>query len=124
MGFRSFAKRLTTSVSDLDSEALREFCSDHSACQKIADVVPREEASVVGEISSVRIVPHNGQPWLVASISDGTGYVEVMWTGRREIAGVTPGKRLVVSGRFAPARPGSKTLNLMNPAYELLVKTS
>jgi RecG-like helicase len=124
MGIRSFAKRLTTPVSDLDSASLRDFCAEHVECQKISEVVAREEASVVGEISSVRIVPHNGQPWLVASISDGTGYIEVMWTGRREIAGVTPGKRLVVSGRFAPARPGGKTMKLMNPAYELLPKVS
>jgi RecG-like helicase len=122
MGIRSFAKRLTTSDADLDTKALQEFCADHGVCSRIADLEAREEASVIGEIASLRIVPHNGSPWLEATITDGTGHIMVMWTGRREIAGVTPGKRLVVSGRFAPTRIGSKTLKLMNPAYELIAK--
>jgi RecG-like helicase len=124
MGIRSFAKRLSTPVADLDNAALLEFCAQHGVCSRIADLVAREETSVVGEIASLRIVPHKGSPWLEATISDGTGHVIVMWTGRREIAGVTPGKRLVVSGRFAPERIGGKTMKLMNPAYELLAKAS
>ena len=124
MGIRSFAKRLTTSVAELDNEALKEFCAEHGVCSRIADLEPRAEASIVGEIASLRIVPHNGSPWLEATITDGSGHVLVMWTGRREIAGVTPGKRLVVSGRFAPERLGGKTMKLMNPSYELLAKAS
>lgn len=124
MGIRSFAKRLSTSVSELDNDSLREFCAAQESCTRISEIEPRSEVSVMAEISSLRIVPHNGSPWLEATLSDGTGNMLVMWTGRREIAGITPGKRLMVSGRAAPTRPGSGLMRLMNPAYELLGKAS
>ena len=120
MGLRSFAKRLSTPVSDLDAEKLRAFCVDHGHAVAIADLPPRTEVTVVGEISSVRIVPHDGSPWLEATISDGEDSIIAMWTGRRAIAGVNPGKRLVISGRAMPIRPGAKRMKLMNPTYELL----
>ena len=120
MGLRSFAKRLSTPVSDLDAEKLRAFCVDHGHAVAIADLPPRTEVTVVGEISSVRIVPHDGSPWLEATISDGQDSIIAMWTGRRSIAGVSPGKRLVISGRAMPIRPGGKRMKLMNPTYELL----
>jgi RecG-like helicase len=120
MGIRNFAKRFTTPMADLDNESLRLFCVGQASCTQISEIEPRSEISVMGEISSMRIVPHNGSPWLEATLSDGTGHLMVMWTGRREIAGVTPGKRLIVTGRAAPTRPGSHTMRLMNPAYELV----
>lgn len=122
MGIRSFAKRLSTPVSELDAAALRSFCSEQTDCVPIKNLVPRQEASVVGEISSVRIVTHQGSPWLEATLSDGEADIVVMWTGRREIAGVTPGRRMLVSGRFAATRLANKSLKLMNPSYELLPK--
>ena len=42
-----------------------------------------------------------------------------MWTGRRRIAGIKPGQRLVVTGRPSPTGPGGR-LMLYNPRYELL----
>ncbi len=120
MGIRSFAKRLSTPMADLDNESLRLFCGGQASCTQISEIEARSEITVMGEIASMRIVPHNGSPWLEATVSDGTGHLMVMWTGRREIAGVTPGKRLMVTGRAAPTRPGSRTMRLMNPAYELV----
>lgn len=120
MGLRSFAKRLTTPVEDTDAAALRAFCAEHSAAQEIRSLTPRTVSTVVGEIQSVRIVPHQGSPWLEATLNDGTDALVVMWTGRRAIAGVEPGRRLVVSGRTMELRPGSRRLKVMNPSYELL----
>ena len=120
MGLRSFAKRLSTPVADLDAEKLQAFCAEHGVSVAISDLTPRTEVTVVGEISSVRIVPHDGSPWLEATISDGKDSIMAMWTGRRSIAGVSPGKRLAVTGRAMPIRPGAKRMKLMNPIYELL----
>jgi hypothetical protein len=39
--------------------------------------------------------------------------------GRRQIAGVSPGRRIVVSGRVNPGTEGHR-LFLYNPRYELL----
>ena len=119
MALKRLLQRLTTPVSELDLERLREFCTNRPGVVPIADVRPREPVSVVGEITSVRIVPRAGSPSLEAAISDGTGTIVAMWTGRRSIAGIAPGKRLVVSGRGTP-QGGRGRLLIMNPGYELL----
>lgn len=118
MPFRKMLRRLTTPVSELDLELLKEFCSGHN-CAAIGEAQPRQEVSLVGEITSVRIVPRAGCPSLEASISDGTGTLVAVWTGRRRVAGVGPGKRLMISGRGAPLAPGGRLL-FYNPRYELL----
>jgi hypothetical protein len=119
MVLKKLLQRLTTPVSELEQQKLREFCTNLSGVTAIADVVPRKEAAVVGEITSLRIVPHEGSSWLEATISDGTGSLVVMWTGRRKIAGVVPGRRLIVSGRGAPHGRQAR-VRLLNPRYELL----
>jgi hypothetical protein len=82
-------------------------------------VAARQEATVVGQISSVRIMPRAGSPALEATITDGDGALVAVWLGRRRIAGVTPGRRLVVTGRGTPAGPGGRLL-IYNPRYLLL----
>jgi hypothetical protein len=120
MVLKKLLQRLTpTPVSELDQRRLRDFCTGVADVTPIADLHARVEAAVVGEVTSLRIVPHEGSPWLEATISDGTGSLVVMWTGRRRIAGVTPGRRMIVAGRGAPyGRQGR--LRLLNPRYELL----
>jgi hypothetical protein len=112
-------KNLTTPTSELDAERLRKFCESRPGAVSVVDLPPRVEGTVVGEITSLRIVPRAGSPSLEATITDGTGSLVVVWTGRRKIAGVAPGKRLVVSGRGAPHGPKNRLL-IFNPSYELL----
>ena len=116
---RKFRERLATPIAELDAQKLREFCAGQSECTPISALEARKPGTAAGEISSVRIVPHDGSPWLEATITDGTGTMIAMWTGRRRIAGIAPGKRLMVSGRMAPAGMSSR-LMVYNPAYELL----
>ena len=113
-------KRLRVPSHELDRERLREFCSSRNGCTPIAEAEARQEITVVGEIKSVSIVPKSqGSPWLEATISDGTGSLVAMWTGRRRIAGIKPGQRLMVSGRGCHKGPKQR-LHLYNPHYELL----
>lgn len=119
MALRKMLQRFTTSVDELDKERLVEFASKIPDATPIGHARPRDEVKVVGEIQSVRIVPRAGSPSLEATITDGTGALVAMWTGRRRIAGIAPGKRLVVTGRGSPTGPGGRLL-LFNPRYELL----
>lgn len=119
MALRKLLQRITTPVADLDREQLRSFCATRPGVSAIGDAKAREEISVVGEISSLRIVPRAGCPSLEAVINDGSGSLVVAWTGRRSIAGVAPGKRLVVSGRGMAQGPQGRLL-ILNPRYELL----
>ena len=116
---RKLRDRLSTPLHEIDAEKLRSFCAGQGTCTPIVELRAREQSSVVGEIKSLRIVPKDGSPWLEATISDGTGTVIAMWTGRRRIGGIAPGKRLMVSGRMAPSGMGGR-LMVYNPAYELL----
>ncbi len=120
MALKDLLHKLTTPVEVLDQEQLREFCSKRAGVVRIADAEPRKPVTVVGEIASVRIVAKpGGVPWLEVTIYDGTGKLVAMWTGRRRIAGIKPGQRLVVTGRGSPSGPGGRLL-LFNPLYELL----
>ena len=120
MGLKERIKKLSTPVAELDSERLRDYCAAFDGVTRIADAAARQEITVVGEITNLRIVPKpDGSPWLEATISDGTGYLVAMWTGRRKIAGVNAGKRLLVRGRGAPTGSGGRLL-IYNPSYELL----
>jgi hypothetical protein len=112
-------KNLTTPVTELDAERLRKFCESRQGVVAIADLPPRVQGTVVGEITSMRIVPRAGSPSLEATISDGSASLLVVWTGRRKIAGVAPGRRLVLSGRGAATGPKGRLL-IFNPSYELL----
>ncbi|MBV9411530.1 MAG: OB-fold nucleic acid binding domain-containing protein [Acidimicrobiia bacterium] len=119
MVLKKLFKNLTTPTSELDAERLRKFCESRQGVVSIVDLPPRVKGTVVGEITSLRIVPRAGSSSLEATITDGTGSVLVVWTGRRKIAGVAPGKRLVISGRGAASGPKGRLL-LFNPSYELL----
>ncbi len=119
MALKKVLHRLTASMSELDRENLRDFCSRHVQCSPISEAKPRQEVSLVGEITTVRIVPRAGSPSLEATISDGSGSMVAVWTGRRRIAGVAPGKRLMINGRGSPIAPGGRLL-FYNPRYELL----
>ena len=119
MALKNFLHKLTASVEELDEEQLRDFCTNQPGVVSIRDVVPRQPSTVVGEIASVRIVNKAGAPWLEVTISDGTGKLVAMWTGRRKIAGIKPGQRLVLSGRASPSGDGGRLL-VLNPLYELL----
>jgi hypothetical protein len=120
MAIKDRFRKLTASVAELDSEKLRDYCTRFDGTVRIAEATPREEITVVGEITNLRIVPRpDGVPWLEATVSDGTGNLMLMWTGRRRIAGVAAGKRLVVSGRGAPKGKGGRLL-ITNPKYQLL----
>lgn len=118
MALKKMLQRLTAPVEELDRERLVEFAQSVPDVTPIGQCQPRQECVVVGEIQSLRIVPRAGSPSLEATITDGSGTLVAMWTGRRRIAGVSPGRRLVVAGRGSPAGPGGR-LMLFNPRYEL-----
>jgi len=117
MGVKDLVSRLTKPVEEHDREKLVEFCSQLQGCQACDTLQPRTVARVVGEITSVRIVPRAGAPSLEVAVSDGRGMVTAVFFGRKKIAGVNPGRRLVVEGMVAPL---NNRMFMYNPVYELL----
>lgn len=114
-----FQRPTPTPVHESDAGNLRDFRTAVPNSVNIGDAAPRAEITVAGEIKDTRVVPRpDGSPWLEATIDDGTGSLTVLWTGRKTIAGIRPGQRLVITGRGAPNGPGARLL-IYNPRYEL-----
>ena len=90
-----------------------------SAPEKIGDVRWRDLATVEGTVRSLR-----ARPWAenVASVEctlvDGTGGLELVFLGRRNVGGVGLGTRIRASGRVG-AHHGR--LAILNPVYELML---
>ncbi len=119
MTLKRMLRGLRALAAELDLERVRKACAGVPGMTPISDIRPRQEFAAVGEISALRIVPRSGSPTLEATVTDGTGTLSVVWTGRRQIAGVGPGRRLVVRGRANPTGPGGRIV-LYNPTYDLI----
>lgn len=83
----------------------------------IAGLPLRQLASAQGTVQVLTLNPRSGTAWLEAELGDGTGTLQLIWMGRREITGIRPGVALRVHGRVTlhAGRPA-----IFNPAYELL----
>jgi RecG-like helicase len=103
---------------ELDRERLakRFEGSTNGDLVRIADAPTRRRIQIVGEVTGMRVEPHAGSPWLEVSVSDGSGNALLVFTGRRRIPGVTPGRAVIASG---VARDERGQLTLMNPTYTL-----
>lgn len=116
MGLKGFAKRLSSSTEEIDQVRLQDrFCDID--CSRIADAVPRTQVVVSGEVKAIQVVPRAGSPWLEVTVGDGTGKAVAVFTGRRRIGGLEPGRGVVLEGM---AGEHGGRLQLMNPAYTLL----
>ena len=82
----------------------------------IAEALPRRRVVVLGQVTHMRARPSDGIPSLAVTLSDGTGAVTAVWTGRRAIGGITLGRRLAVEG---VGRLVGDRLEFTNPSYEL-----
>lgn len=116
MGVRKLVGRLTKPVEDLDREQLIEFCGTLD-CRRADDLQPRAVNRVAGEVQSVRVVPRAGSPTLEVTLTDGHASVVGIFFGRRKLAGLSPGRRLILEGMVATI--GNRTV-MYNPVYELL----
>jgi hypothetical protein len=111
-----------------ESEAEKEEDAiDRSVRREVPDatpigrVRPRQNVRVAGRVTSVTVQPWGSVPTLECELRDDTGRLVVAFLGRRQIAGVTPGARMVVKG-VASERRGQ--LVIINPDYDFLSRTT
>jgi RecG-like helicase len=112
----SLLHRLTASASNLDAAELREQV-EQRACVPLRDLRHGACVQVVGRLRAVVYTPSETVPTLEAELFDGSDSIELVWLGRRRIAGVEPGRRVVARGRVG-VHNGRKAI--YNPWYELL----
>ncbi|HEX3824923.1 MAG TPA: amino acid permease [Mycobacteriales bacterium] len=82
----------------------------------IGAVGSRQRAVVHGRIRSVRLQPLADSPLLVCEVVDATGGMELLFYGRRSIAGMVAGACVTATGRTM-SHHGK--LAMANPRYEL-----
>jgi hypothetical protein len=98
------------------AQSLHEGAGAHGS-SRVSDLADREVATIVGTIRSLTIRPNTGVKSLEAEIEDGSGFILVIWLGRRSISGVSPGADIEVRGLMSRDSKGWRTFN---PTYRLL----
>ena len=109
-------RRWTQSQTDVEAAELQDEMREEG-------VVPIRECNhgalvcVAGTVRVVTLRPKQLTPALEIELYDGSGYLTVIWLGRRRISGITTGRRLTISGRLI-CSPDARVV--YNPSYELL----
>ncbi len=85
--------------------------------KSIGEVRYREMVEVCGRIKSVRIQPYAGVPNLECLLVDSSGSLPIVFLGRREVAGINAGAKLMVKGRVCEHHG---RLAILNPEYEFV----
>lgn len=107
--------RLASTESELEDRELKQDTWRLGATP-IAELEDRSLASVCGAVRSVTLRPRVNVPALVVELYDGSKTLNLVWLGRRRIAGIVPGTSLTARGRVT-YKHGIPTI--FNPSYEI-----
>ena len=112
---RRTVNRLATSAKEHEAHELQKGCVALGAVP-VVELVDRERVRVAGTLRTVTLRPRAGVPALVAELYDGSGSINLVWLGRRQIAGIEPGRAVIACGRVT--RDHEQPV-IFNPRYEL-----
>lgn len=82
----------------------------------IGRCVGGEQSTVSGVLRSVTLRSRETVPAVEADLYDGSGQVRLVWLGRRQIRGITPGRAIIATGRVTC---NDTNPTIFNPRYEL-----
>ena len=118
MGLRNLLGRSAQTKEELVSERL---CAKFGELNMVslASMPMRQRVDVCGEIRRMTVKPRAGIPAVEIEISDGTGDLTIIFSGRERIPGVGHNRGLTVSG--VAHMEGSRRV-MLNPLYRLLPK--
>lgn len=115
MGLLAAFKDLAKSATEHEADEIRQQTLEQLPLTE--DLADRRVARVCGVIRSVTMPARGSVPILLAEVFDGRTAVNLVWIGRRRIAGIEPGALISAHGRVA-MRPEGATI--FNPPYTLL----
>lgn len=117
MGVRESLRRVVASQDEIEADEERvDAQRAASDCTPVGTAPERTRVKLAGVLRSVVLRPRESVPALEAELYDGTGTVTLIWLGRRDIAGVEPGRRLTAEGLVC-TQEGRRAM--FNPRYEL-----
>lgn len=108
-------RKMMASTHELDADELQDDAAKMS-CTPMGQLQLGSWTRITGRLRSVTYTPRATVPTLEAELFDGSAAIELVWLGRRRIAGVEPGRRLLVEGRVG-IHDGN--LAIYNPRYTL-----
>ena len=112
---RRFLDRLTESDEARLAAEIRGWAEKVPGTVRIGEAPLRDRVRIAGVIKRMTVFPMQGQESLEALVSDGTGEIVLVLMGRRGIAGLTLGTRVVVEGVIGKERG---TMRMINPRLE------
>ena len=112
---RRTVTRLATSAKEHEAHELQKGCVQLGAVP-VTELPDRAMVRVAGILRTVTLRPRAGVPALVAELYDGSGTINLVWLGRRQIPGIEPGRAVIASGRVT--RDHDQPV-IFNPRYEL-----
>jgi hypothetical protein len=113
--FRRFLDRFTESDEERLASSVQAWAETVPGTIRIAEAPSRVRVALAVSVKRISLVPGPSHDSLEALLTDGTGEVIGVWTGRRSIPGMGLGTRLVVRGVLTKA---STARRMVNPAYE------
>ncbi|WP_147917325.1 OB-fold nucleic acid binding domain-containing protein [Ruania zhangjianzhongii] len=118
MSLRQVLRSVLASRTELDAGTEQQESLKHGA-QPVSGCRVRQRVDVAGLVRSVTFPPAGAAPELIAELYDGTGSIDLVWLGRREIPGIEPGRRMSVTGTLCAPEPGRSRPVVYNPGYRL-----
>lgn len=103
-------------MDDIEDQRLAARVADFGLV-RMNEIELRTKVLFAGEVQGLQVVPRAGSPSLEVTLSDGTGRVVSVFTGRRRLGGVDVGRRVLVEGVVRRERA---RLVVMNPAYTIV----
>lgn len=113
---KKLKQRLSQSLEDIDDQRVQQRVADLGVTP-IAQAESRTSVLLAGEVQGLQVVPRAGSPSLEVTIGDGSGRAVAVFTGRRRLGGVTPGRRVLIEG---VGRMERGRMVLLNPAYTIV----
>jgi RecG-like helicase len=114
--FGRFFQRLGRTDEERLSDEVREWADTVPDTRRIGACPSREPVRITGIVRRLTVRPMDGSVTLEALVSDGTGEMNAVWTGRPHIEGLQLGSRLVLEGVVAEQRHGRP--RMVNPEFE------
>ncbi|MCU1485907.1 MAG: amino acid/polyamine/organocation transporter, superfamily [Actinomycetia bacterium] len=108
-------RRVPTHELDRERRAKR-FEDGEGDSVRIGDAPRRVPTQIAGEVTGLRVVPKAGSPWLEVTVDDGSGSAVLIFTGRKRVPGIMPGRAIIAEG---VARDEHDRLTILNPRYSL-----
>lgn len=118
---RRFLDRLRESDEERLASSVQEWAESIPDTLRIAQAPSRSPVRLAVSVKRLSVVPGQSAYSLEALLTDGTGEVTGVWTGRRSIPGLQLGTRMIVQGVLTNS---PTTRRMVNPGFEFAARGS